>query len=454
MRTIYTLAFLFISLPLMAQWTQHIVTSNARGPLQIVVGDIDNDGYIDVLNVNNYPAQNFVWYKNIDGTGSFNPGNEIGVLYEPRNMAIGDIDGDNDLDVLGTSPYTVTPNVVSFKNLDGLGDFGIRKAISTPNTQGERAILVRDIDGDGHNDLVIGSIDDDALTWYKNLDGNGTFDTGNIIISNYVNGSGMDVGDIDGDGDLDIVAGTLNYNTMSWFENLDGRGIFGPPMEIGSPGMAVLSVFLADIDGDGDLDVVGSEFENGGLYWWENLDGLGNFSLERIIEPSLFISWIYPVDLDNDNDIDVLALAPGFLRWYENLDGMGNFGTANIIKDDLNSSMAVSAADIDNDGDMDPIAASQSDDTIYWFENMTIIGVNENQTKTPNIYPNPTRGLIFIDSKTENVISATILDIVGEKILRVAGNIQQLDISNLQSGMYFLKLTTDSGEQVKKIVKE
>src|SRR5690606_30173209 len=123
MKIIVWLTLWFISPLLMAQWTEKIVTSNARGPLQIVVGDIDSDGNMDVLNVNNYPAQNFVWYKNF-GAGNFGPGNQIGAIYEPRNMAIGDIDGDNDLDVLGTSPYSIPPNLVSYKNLDGLGDFG------------------------------------------------------------------------------------------------------------------------------------------------------------------------------------------------------------------------------------------------------------------------------------------------------------------------------------------
>ncbi len=441
--------------PLMAQWTERIVTSNTQGgPLQVVVGDIDKDGNIDVLNINNYPAQNFVWYKNIDGLGNFGVGQEIGTIYEPRNMAVGDIDGDNDLDVLGSSPFTIAPNLVSYKNLDGLGNFGPRTVIATPNTSGERAILVRDIDGDGHNDLIIGSIDDDALTWYKNLDGNGNFDNGNIIISSYVNGSAIDVGDIDGDGDLDIVAGTLNFNIMSWFENMDGQGAFGPPKEIGSPGAAVLSVFLADIDGDNDLDVIGSAVGAGVFAWWENLDGQGNFSLEKTIDSSVVTTYIFPVDLDNDDDIDVLTLAPGFLRWYENLDGLGGFGSANIIKDNFEFAITVTAADIDNDGDMDPISASQSEKTIYWFENHTIIGIEENQLNSLKVYPNPTNGLIFINSKTENIESATVFNILGKKVLQLNGNIQQVDISTLQSGIYFLRITTDSGELVKKIIKE
>ncbi len=453
MRIILLCIFLHNSYSLLSQWNQHIVTSSAEGPLEVVVGDIDNDGNIDVLNVNDFPVENFVWYKNIDGSGNFSLGQEIGTIALPMNMAVGDIDGDGDLDVLGSTPHSTAPNLVSFKNLDGLGTFGSRNVIDTPNTSGERAILVRDMDGDGNNDLVVGSIDDDTLAWYKNLDGDGTFDSGNIIISNYVNGSGIDVGDIDGDGDPDIVAGTLNFNIMSWFENLDGAGNFGPPQEIGSSGAAVLSVFLADIDGDDDLDVVGSAVGAGVFAWWENLDGQGNFSLEHTIDSSVVTTYIYPVDLDNDDDMDVLTLAPGFLRWYENLDGLGNFGNANIIKDDLEFAITVTAADLDNDGDMDPISASQTDNTVYWFEN-DLLGIPDLNFQNIEIYPNPTKGLVYISSKPGAIINITVFDILGKEVFKINEGFGQMDISSFQSGMYLIKITTDSGSFVEKIIKE
>lgn len=453
MKLFFFIVCIVCSGQLMAQWTERIITSNTQGgPLQVVVGDIDNDGKIDVLNVNNFPAQNFVWYRNINNNGDFEAAQEIGSIYEPRNMAIGDIDGDGDLDVIGASPYNIPPYLVYYKNMDGLGNFGTLIEVSTPNTQGQRAIIVTDIDGDGHNDLVVGSITDRALTWYKNLDGNGSFDEGNIIISNYVNGSGIAVGDIDGDGDIDIVAGSLMSDTMSWFENLDGNGTFGPPQEIGSSGSTMLSVFLVDIDGDNDLDVIGSSVGSGVFAWWENLDGLGNFSLEKTIDASLVTTYIYPVDLDNDGDIDVLTLAPGYLRWYENLDGFGNFGSANIIKDDLEFAITVTAADLDNDGDMDPIAASQSDYTIYWFEN-DLLSTDQFSLQKVKIHPNPTKDILHINTD-ENIKSVMLFDVLGRKVYQQDGNKKEVNLTNFQNGIYFIRITTDSGSLVQKVIKE
>lgn len=452
MKKICFVCYLLSTGSLLSQWTERIIYDNAIMPQKIVVADIDGDGKTDIISMDQ-GSDSVNWYKNIGG--DFDLPEPVGPLEEGRHIAVGDIDGDGDMDVLGTSALNApgSINLFIFENLDGNGAFGAVQPIATPNTIGGRTTMIVDIDGDGDNDLLAGTGDDDTLAWYKNLDGNGTFDMGNVIISNYVNGAGFDTGDIDGDGDLDIVAGTLNFNIMSWFENLDGNGSYGPPQEIGSPGSAMLSVFLTDIDGDSDLDVIGSSVGSGVFAWWENLDGLGNYSLENTIDTSLVTTYIYPVDLDNDTDEDVLTLAPGFLRWYENLDGSGNFGAANVIKDDLDSAITVTAADLDNDGDMDPITASQPDDTIFWFEN-DLLGIPENNIQNIVIHPNPSRDTIFIDSKNETIETLDIFDMLGKHLITLKGAIHEVDVSQLIPGVYFLKIATQNGDFTKKIIIE
>ena len=195
------------------------------------------------------------------------------------------------------------------------------------------------------------------------------------------------------------------------------------------------------------------------MAWYKNLDGLGNFGPKSTITDTLENAWtVFAADLDNDGDIDVLATSVetfgGEIVWFENLDGQGNFSSKKIISTEVQSPRSVIAADIDNDGDMDVIASSQNDDKIAWYENLTILGVEENQIDTMKIYPNPTEGLLYIDSKTESIIGAAVFNILGKKVFHVDGNIQQLDISTLQSGMYFFKITTNTGSFVQKIIKE
>ncbi|MBK9461508.1 MAG: VCBS repeat-containing protein [Sphingobacteriales bacterium] len=71
---------------------------------------------------------------------------------------------------------------------------------------------------------------------------------------------------------------------------------------------------------------------------------------------------VYAADLDNDGDMDVLSASSGDdkIAWYEN-DGSGNFGTQQIITTDANGATSVYAADLDNDGDMDVLSASRYD---------------------------------------------------------------------------------------------
>ena len=112
------------------------------------------------------------------------------------------------------------------------------------------------------------------------------------------------------------------------------------------------------------------------------------------------------------------------------------------------------AADIDNDGDMDVLIADQNSNTIAWYENLTILGVGENESSSIKIYPNPTDGLLYIDANTESIIGITVFDVLGKKVLQLQGNKQQVDISTIESGMYFLRIATDRGEFVQKIIKE
>ncbi|MEZ4880920.1 MAG: T9SS type A sorting domain-containing protein [Flavobacteriaceae bacterium] len=61
---------------------------------------------------------------------------------------------------------------------------------------------------------------------------------------------------------------------------------------------------------------------------------------------------------------------------------------------------------------------------------------------------------MYINSKTETIIGITVFDVLGKKVLQLEGNIQQLDVSTLQRGMYFLRITADDRNFVEKIIKE
>ncbi|MRT15346.1 T9SS type A sorting domain-containing protein [Vitellibacter sp. q18] len=347
--------------------------------------------------------------------------------------------------------------VVWYENLDSLGNFSSQKIISNI-ADGPYRVIATDIDGDGDMDVISGS-DNSGISWYENIDGNGNFGPTRVINAFAPNARSIATADIDGDGDMDVVGSTSGSVTVAWYENLDGLGSFGPQQTITTNGLSVEPIFTIDIDGDGDIDIIAATGGADKVAWYENLDGLGNFGSENIIIDNLLGAHsIYSTDLDNDGDNDILATGGGAFDgevvWFENLDGQGSFGAKNVISTEVQFSRSVIAADIDNDGDMDVIASSQNDDKIAWYENLTIIGIGENQLDNIKIYPNPTTGLIIINSKTESIIGASVFDVLGKEVIKLHGDIRKVDVSGLESGIYFLRVATDSGEFVQKIIKE
>lgn len=449
-----SILFIFFGIKAYSQFgPQQIITTTANGTQIIFSADLDGDGYKDVLSANKFGGS-ITWYKNIDGLGNFGPENVIAFLNEATSVFAADLDGDNDIDVLATSSFLNL--VVWYENLDGQGNFSTPITISN-QLDGAFSVVAADIDADGDMDLAI-AYDVDGLFWFENVDGQGDFS--GRVIDNAISGARSVVAvDIDGDGDKDIIGNATAPNSTFWIENMDGFGNFGAKHIISTPTFYQKALFAGDIDNDSDMDVFSASSGDNEVAWYKNLDGLGDFGPKIPISNTLVNAWtVYSADLDNDGDMDVLATSVetfgGEVVWFENLDGLGNFSTKKTISTEVQSPRSVIAADIDNDGDMDVIASSQNDDKIAWYENLTIMGILENVNPLVNIHPNPTKGVVYIDSRAEAVVSAAVFDVLGKEVFRLNGHIQRLDLSNLQNGMYFLRMATNAGAIVQKIIKE
>jgi hypothetical protein len=289
---------------------------------------------------------------------------------QARDVFAADLDGDGDLDVLAA--FDDTDSFAWYRNLDGAGTFGPPE-IFTADANGAAAILAADLDGDGDRDVLTAARLEDEIAWYENVDGEASFFNPHVI-SNVADGAqDLAVADVDGDGDRDVLAALWAADEFVWYENLDGVGAFGPERVI--DGGNAQAVVTADLDGDGDTDVLaGTAF--GSVAWYENLDGAGAFGPAQILEDDVWAYSVFAADVDGDGDVDVAAALATLdeITWYENLDGAGTFSPAHGITTIADSARSVFLADLDGDGDIDALSASSDDDKVAWYENLDGLG--------------------------------------------------------------------------------
>ena len=427
---------------------ENLVISSTDEARTVFTADIDNDGDLDILSASSEDDK-ISWFENIDGLGTYGVQKRIASTNGAINVLAADIDNDGDMDIVATGHNS--NKTFWQENLDGLGNFGVPKNIVT-GTNFNTSIYMSDIDGDGDLDLL-----SDA-SWYENTDGLGTFSSEKIIDNSISQLYYTYASDIDGDGDMDVLTASAFSNNIAWYENTDGTGTFGMQQVINTiPLPDANYVITADLDGDGDMDVLSASFGDHKIAWYENTDGMGNFGAQQVItvETNGAIT-LFTSDLDNDGDIDVLSASPSDnkIAWYENTDGMGNFGSQQIISSNALGAVDVFASDINNDGKMDVLSASFSDDKIAWYKNITSqLSVNNSDLSKTYIYPNPTSDNLIVKTN-ETINKIKIFNILGKEITNFSFENYKINVSYLSSGIYILKLSINNKVKILKFSKE
>jgi len=237
---------------------------------------------------------------------------------------------------------------------------------------GAEYIDVADIDGDHDEDIIHISHRDRMVTWLENLGGSGTTWTEHTI-----NGSAYSAlcavgADFDGDGDVDV-AMTQNSSEfyVTLWENLNGDGTSWQYHVLDDESESVWSIHAADMDADGDLDLVGTTYYyQTAATWWEN-DGTENWPRHQIGEAERGMTCIGVHDVDGDGDLDVVGVSNNdeTLLWWENLGGAVQWKEHFIAS--VQEPMTVCVSDLDRDGDADVLSGHYYEGPVMWWENVT-----------------------------------------------------------------------------------
>ncbi len=328
----------------------------------IALGDIDNDGDLDLVLSGETNALKGITsiYEN-DNTGNFNFLYSINFGVYRGGLALEDIDNDNDLDLILTGNINILEKISKIYKNNGNGIFSFYDDIDS-NVRNSYVAL-GDIDNDGDKDLILTGVASGRITKVYKNNGNGDF----IFYSNIdpgVSDGGVVLGDIDNDGDLDLAFNGLidAVNRTSKIFTNNGNGDFIYKDDIGV-GVKWSSIAIGDIDSDNDLDLIQSGYNSFEVY---TNDSNGNFGLFSIIIPIIRDCSIALGDIDNDGDLDLIACGSQFgvgnkSKVYKN-NGNGNFIFHEDISPAVNYS-SIALGDIDNDRTLDIILTGYTGST-------------------------------------------------------------------------------------------
>lgn len=356
------------------------------------VGDLNNDGIPDIAMINTGGTYAIAVLRG-DGTPGDGGWAEVNVetisnFSSGRAIFIGDLNADGAKDiavseisgVLGVVWYRNSGNGTSFSR-----DQGYQTGVISPY------VLLKDYNKDGYLDIFSINYLDNAIT----IDKNDPFDPGTFpfpdnyeVMNPISNPTSLDAGDIDLDGDIDVIAvgstsdGSTSY--IYWFERT-GVNFFdshqirpdNQPAFLGP-----LHVLLVDVNKDGWLDAIVASLTADRLTVLLN-DGnpkAGLWNNEVVVDAAADgCRSVAVADLDGDGDLDLVAANDGGseFAWYEN-DGSLSF-TKHSLGTTFTGARWVDVADMDDDGDKDIIGTALTSGLVF-FENMAA----EHQTIAQN----------------------------------------------------------------------
>lgn len=347
---------------------EYPVVGGLQGVSTVWADDINGDGHVDLITADEDDGRVF-WWENGGGGTSWDGDLLSGEFSGAASVCALDVDDDGDQDIAAVSSSQSW--VALWLNLDGSGEYWTRIDIDE-SFGGGVDIYPADINGDGYDDLVGAAYSDNDIVWWQNVDGSGSDWIKRPINANFNSAYGVTAEDIDNDGKLDVVGVGMSYYNGSacWWRNVNGSGTSWTQYTIDGDIDGACAVAAGDVNADGESDVVAGTYYSDDVVFYENQNGGYNWASHTIDTSFDQVSALVIADIDSDGDGDVAGTAANDdeVAWFENLNRVGTVWTKRDVSTSLGGASGVFVADIDGNGNSDVAATGAESHQLKWWE--------------------------------------------------------------------------------------
>lgn len=290
---------------------QDFANGSGSDPVSIAIGDLNADGKPDLAIANN-GTNNISVFINTATSGNINSGSfaakvNFSVGGAANGITIGDIDADGKPDLaIACNGYIVS----LLRNTSSSGTLNFASKVDFTTNQTATSVAIGDLDEDGKPEMIIANSASNNISVFQNLS-----TIGNIAFANKIdyavgnNPKSVSIGDIDGDGKVDLTVANMGSNTVSLFLNTSSTGSITLASKLDfATGSSPNFLVLGDFNGDAKLDLAISNQNDNSVSILKNTSSVSTISFATKVD---FTTGTTPGsialgDLDGDTKVDLI----------------------------------------------------------------------------------------------------------------------------------------------------
>lgn len=357
------LILLSVALSAAAAWgqdfTRHVMSIEVPAAFAVTTADFDGDGDLDAAATGSLSGV-VMWVESRGTTWVSRP-----IFLQAstglRGLAAGDFDSDGDADI-ALAAYG-NDELVLLENTGNPTGSRFADRVLRANSRGVFSVNTGDLDGDGDDDLVVTEYRGNTVRIFRQTGGQ-LHDAAAVAVALPLDAV---FADVDRDGDLDVL-GCSDAVNVFWIERSESGGLESWTLRMLPFGRRGTGIDGADLDGDQDLDLaIAAAGDNRILFGEQRAD---TFAVHLLPDVFVFPRDVRIADFDRDNIPDVVASAQdGGLRWWR---GMGNRVFSGRLVDGNTSLYGITVVDFDQDGDLDVLAAAGAMSELILYRNQLV----------------------------------------------------------------------------------